>query len=60
MERFRAALAGLEEVKNRMFGIKLITQIGFILISKADHLFDAFAIIQPGRRNDSLLRELWK
>ena len=25
MERFRTALAGLEEVKNRMFGIKLTT-----------------------------------
>ena len=44
MERFRKALAGLEEENNRMFGIKLITQIGFILTSKTEHLFDAFGI----------------
>ena len=36
MARFRTALAGPEKVENRMFGIKLITQIGFILTSKTD------------------------
>ena len=43
------ALTGLEEVKNRMFGIKLIAQIGVILTSKTDPLFDAFAITRVRR-----------
>ena len=47
MERFRTALAGLEAVKNRMFGIKLTTQLGLILTSKKDHIFISFGIIIP-------------
>jgi len=34
MERFWTAIAGHEVVRNKMFGIKLITQIAFILTSK--------------------------
>jgi len=34
-------------MKNRTFEIKLITQIGLILTSKADPLFAAFAIDKP-------------
>ena len=41
IERFRTALAGLEEVNNRMFGINLITQIGFILTRNSEYLVDA-------------------
>jgi len=44
MELFWTALADHEVVKNRAFWIKLTTQLGIILTSKGDHLFNSFGI----------------
>jgi len=45
MKRFLIALSCHKIFNNSMLWIKPRAQIGFILISKADHLSDAFAIV---------------